>query len=53
MRRAIKVVLFWWPAMTPNTKLTWAASKVKDSAYSAIYSNLVKRRGKKRVAYLH
>lgn len=40
---------------TSLTQVAWAASKVKDSAYSAIYSNLAKRRGKKRalVALAH
>jgi transposase len=30
------------------TEVAWAASKTKGSAYSAIYNNIAKRRGKKR-----
>jgi transposase len=30
------------------TEVAWAASKIKGSAYSAIYNGLAKRRGKKR-----
>jgi transposase len=37
------------------TESAWAASKTKDSSYSAIYHNIVRRRGKKRalVAVAH
>ena len=37
------------------TEAAWAASKTKDSSYSAIYHNIVRRRGKKRalVALAH
>jgi len=37
------------------TEAAWAASKTKDSSYSAIYHNIVRRRGKNRalVALAH
>jgi transposase len=37
------------------TESAWAASKTKDSSYSSIYNNIVRRRGKKRalVAVAH